>query len=39
LLSAREPLYASATHTVDTAGRPVERLVEEIAALVRDQER
>ena len=35
LLSAREPLYASATHTVDTSNRPVERLVDEIAALVR----
>jgi XRE family aerobic/anaerobic benzoate catabolism transcriptional regulator len=35
LLSAREPLYASATHAVDTAGRPVEKLVEEITAMIR----
>jgi XRE family aerobic/anaerobic benzoate catabolism transcriptional regulator len=34
LLSAREPLYASATHTVDTSGRPVERIVEEIAGVL-----
>ena len=35
LLATREPLYAAATHTVDTSNRPVERLVDEIAALVR----
>jgi XRE family aerobic/anaerobic benzoate catabolism transcriptional regulator len=34
LLAAREPLYASAAHTVDTSGRPVERIVEEIAGFV-----
>ena len=34
LLAAREPLYASATHTVNTSGRPVDRIVEEIAGLV-----
>jgi len=33
LLSTREPLYASASHTVDTSGRPVDRIVEEIAGL------
>jgi XRE family transcriptional regulator, aerobic/anaerobic benzoate catabolism transcriptional regulator len=35
LLSTREPLYASASHTVDTSGRPVDRIVEEIAGLAR----
>jgi XRE family aerobic/anaerobic benzoate catabolism transcriptional regulator len=35
LLLNREPLYASAAHTVDTSGRPVDRIVEEIAALCR----
>jgi XRE family aerobic/anaerobic benzoate catabolism transcriptional regulator len=35
LLAAREPLYATATHTVDTSGRPVDRIVEEIAGLSR----
>jgi XRE family aerobic/anaerobic benzoate catabolism transcriptional regulator len=34
LLAAREPLYASATHTVETSGKPVERIVEEIAGIV-----
>jgi XRE family aerobic/anaerobic benzoate catabolism transcriptional regulator len=34
LLATREPLYASAAHTVDTSGRPVERIVEEIAGFV-----
>jgi XRE family aerobic/anaerobic benzoate catabolism transcriptional regulator len=33
LLATREPLYASASHTVDTSGRPVDRIVEEIAGL------
>ena len=33
LLASRESLYASAAHTVDTSGRPVERIVEEIAGL------
>jgi XRE family aerobic/anaerobic benzoate catabolism transcriptional regulator len=36
LLAAREPLYASAAHTVDTSGRPVDRIVEEIAGLSRE---
>ena len=36
LLAAREPLYASAAHTIDTSGRPVDRIVEEIAGLARD---
>jgi XRE family transcriptional regulator, aerobic/anaerobic benzoate catabolism transcriptional regulator len=31
LLAAREPLYANAAYTVDTTGRPVEEIVEEIA--------
>jgi XRE family transcriptional regulator, aerobic/anaerobic benzoate catabolism transcriptional regulator len=35
LLATREPLYASAAHTVDTSGRPVEQIVEEIATLSR----
>ena len=35
LLASREMLYASASHTVDTSGRPVERIVEEIAGLWR----
>ena len=30
LLAAREPLYASAEHTVDTSGRPVEAVVDEL---------
>lgn len=34
LLSLREPLYASAEHTVDTSGRPVGAIVEELAASV-----
>jgi XRE family aerobic/anaerobic benzoate catabolism transcriptional regulator len=34
LLSVREPLYASATHTVDTSGRPVDRIVEDVAGLI-----
>ena len=33
LMPAREPLYATAAHTVDTSGRSVERIVEEIAGL------
>jgi XRE family aerobic/anaerobic benzoate catabolism transcriptional regulator len=33
LLATREPLYASASHTVETSGRPVDRIVEEIAGL------
>jgi XRE family transcriptional regulator, aerobic/anaerobic benzoate catabolism transcriptional regulator len=36
LLAAREPLYASAAHIVDTSGRPVDRIVEEIAGLSRE---
>ena len=35
LLASRETLYASAAHTVDTSGRPVDRIVEEIAGLSR----
>jgi XRE family transcriptional regulator, aerobic/anaerobic benzoate catabolism transcriptional regulator len=35
LLATREPLYAAASHTVDTTGRPVDRIVEEIAGLSR----
>ena len=31
LLAAREPLYASAAYTVETTGRPVDEIVEEIA--------
>ena len=33
LLAAREPLYATAAHTVETSGRAVDRIVEEIAGL------
>jgi XRE family transcriptional regulator, aerobic/anaerobic benzoate catabolism transcriptional regulator len=36
LLATREPLYAAAAHTVDTSGRPVDRIVEEIAGLTRE---
>ncbi|HET9264057.1 MAG TPA: shikimate kinase [Vicinamibacterales bacterium] len=35
LLASREPLYASAAHTVDTFGRTVDEIVEEVAAVVR----
>lgn len=35
LLASREALYALAAHTVDTSGRPVDRIVEEIAGLSR----
>jgi XRE family aerobic/anaerobic benzoate catabolism transcriptional regulator len=34
LLAAREPIYATAAHTVDTSGFPVDRIVEEIAGLL-----
>jgi XRE family aerobic/anaerobic benzoate catabolism transcriptional regulator len=34
LLAAREPLYATAAHTIDTSGLPVDRIVEEIAGLL-----
>jgi XRE family aerobic/anaerobic benzoate catabolism transcriptional regulator len=34
LLTSREPLYAAAAHTVETSGRPVDDVVESIAALV-----
>ena len=39
LLASRETLYASAAHTVDTSGRPVDRIVEEIAGLSRSYRR
>jgi XRE family aerobic/anaerobic benzoate catabolism transcriptional regulator len=35
LLAAREPLYASAEHTVDTSGRPVEAIVDELVVQIR----
>jgi XRE family aerobic/anaerobic benzoate catabolism transcriptional regulator len=35
LLAGREPLYAAAAHIVDTTGRPVDRIVEQIAGLAR----
>jgi XRE family aerobic/anaerobic benzoate catabolism transcriptional regulator len=35
LLAVREPLYASAAHTVDTSNRPVEQIVDEMAGLLR----
>jgi XRE family aerobic/anaerobic benzoate catabolism transcriptional regulator len=34
LLAAREPLYAGAEHTVDTSGRTVAKIVDELAAAV-----
>jgi XRE family aerobic/anaerobic benzoate catabolism transcriptional regulator len=34
LLSLREPLYASADHTIDTSGRPVEAIVGELESTV-----
>ena len=34
LLGAREPLYAKADHTIDTSGRSVEEIVEELASTV-----
>jgi XRE family aerobic/anaerobic benzoate catabolism transcriptional regulator len=34
LLASREALYASAEHTVDTSGRPVEAIVNDLAAAV-----
>ena len=34
LLAAREPLYASAAHTVETSGRPIDRIVDEIAGFI-----
>jgi len=34
LLAAREPLYASAAHSVETSGRAVEKIVEEIAGFL-----
>jgi XRE family transcriptional regulator, aerobic/anaerobic benzoate catabolism transcriptional regulator len=36
LLTAREPLYAAASHTIDTSARPIDRIVEEIARLSRE---
>lgn len=35
LLSSREPLYAAARHTVDTSGRTVNTIADEVATLVR----
>jgi XRE family aerobic/anaerobic benzoate catabolism transcriptional regulator len=35
ILAAREPLYASAAHTVDTSGRDPAEIVDEIASTVR----
>jgi XRE family aerobic/anaerobic benzoate catabolism transcriptional regulator len=37
LLALREPLYAAAAHTVDTAGRSPDPVVEEIATLLRGE--
>lgn len=34
LLAAREPLYAGAEHTIDTSGRPVAKIVDDLAAAV-----
>src|SRR6185503_20776178 len=34
LLAAREPLYAAAEHTVDTSGRTVAKIVNDLAATV-----
>jgi len=35
LLAAREPLYASADHTIDTSGRPVDAIVDELMIQIR----
>jgi XRE family aerobic/anaerobic benzoate catabolism transcriptional regulator len=35
LLVAREPLYATAAHVVDTSGRTIDRIVDELASLAR----
>jgi len=35
LLASREPLYATAAHIVDTSGRPLDRIVAEIANLAK----
>jgi XRE family aerobic/anaerobic benzoate catabolism transcriptional regulator len=35
LLAAREPLYATAAHVVDTSGRTIDRIVDELAGLAR----
>jgi hypothetical protein len=32
LLGAREPLYASADHTIETSGRTVETIVDDLVA-------
>jgi XRE family aerobic/anaerobic benzoate catabolism transcriptional regulator len=34
LLAAREPLYASANHTLDTSGRSIDDIVDELSAAV-----
>jgi hypothetical protein len=34
LLTLREPLYATARHTVDTTGRGVDAIVDELRAVV-----
>ena len=34
LLAARQPLYASADHTVDTSGRPIDAIVDDLASMV-----
>ena len=34
LLAAREPLYAGAEHTVETSGRPVDAIVDDLASTV-----
>src|SRR5688572_29979837 len=37
LLALREPLYAAASHTVETSGRALDPVVDEIAGLLRGQ--
>ena len=34
MLAAREPLYAAADHTIETSGRSVEAIVDELARAV-----
>ncbi|HWK10025.1 MAG TPA: shikimate kinase, partial [Vicinamibacterales bacterium] len=34
LLEARQPLYAAADHTIDTSGRSIEAVVDEVLSLV-----
>jgi XRE family aerobic/anaerobic benzoate catabolism transcriptional regulator len=37
LLASREPLYAAASHTIDTSSRSIDEVVDEITGVVRQQ--